>query len=152
MKSITIAILLFLAGNIFSQEDLFKKIKKQLKEDHPEMNIENKLIVVNVWSVNDPKSREANVQINKAYTSYEFARLKGGSKGMVGVLFCEDSDVSTATIILHKDKVLKPIVINNDKYFNLQGISNIIFDSNGSVVKKNTTSDIFEEIHQLITR
>jgi hypothetical protein len=152
MKNLTMILLLLFAGNLFSQENLFKKIKEQVKKEHPEMNVENKLLVINVWSVKDAKSREANSQINKAYTIYEYAKLKGGVKGMIGVLFCTDNDLSTETIILNKDKTTKPIVLNDNAGINLQGISNMIFDSTGNVVAKNITVDIFEEVHQLITR
>ena len=152
MKNIITAILLFFAGSIFSQQDLFKKIKEQLKKEHPEMNVENKLIVVNVWSVNDSKSREKNMQLTKAYTFYEHAKLKGGLKGMIAVVFCTDNDVATEDIILTKDKTLKPIVLKDKKDLSFPEISNIIFDSNGNVIKKNMTTDIFEEVHQLITR
>ncbi len=152
MKNTITAILLFFAGSIFSQQDLFKKIKEQLKKEHPEMNVENKLIIVNVWSLNDAKSREKNTELNKAYTFFEYAKLKGGLKGMIGVTFCLDNDQSAEDIILIKDKAVKPIVLKEKKDLSFPGITNIIFDSNGNVVKKNITTDIFEEVHQLITR
>ncbi len=151
MKNITIITLLFIAGKIYSQENLYQKIREKIKKEHPEMQVENKLIVVNIWSVNDQASRNANIQINKAHTSYEFARLKGGSKGMVGVLLCTDNDLKSETIILNKDKVAKSVLLTNDG-LDLGGVSNIIFDSDGNVINKNMSTDIFEKIHQLITR
>jgi len=108
--------------------------------------------VVNIWSADNVASREANLQLNKAYSAYEFARLKGGAKGMIGVLLSADNDTKGESIILSKDKVLKPITLKNNNDLELQGLSNIIFDSNGDVINKNITSDIFEKIHQLITR
>ncbi len=152
MKNIILLTFLFFSGTIVSQEDLFKKLKEQIKKEHPEINVENKLFVVNVWSANDAKSRESNTQVNKAYTVFEHAKLKGGLKGMIGVLVCEGNDKSAETIILFKDKVIKPIVLNENAGFNFQGISNIIFDAAGNTVKKNVTTDIYEEVHQLITR
>jgi len=152
MKNVTLIILLFCGVRIFSQQDVFQKLKEELKNEHPEINFENKLIVLNVWSVNDINSREANVQVNKACIAYEFAKLKGGLKGVIGVIFCKNRDQKTETIILNKDKVTKPIILKNISDQDLSNISNVIFDSNGNIVSKNITSDIFEEIHKLITR
>jgi len=152
MKKISIIILFFLAGKIISQENLYQKIKEQIKKEHPELKLENKLIVVNSWSASDNSSRDNNIQLNKAYVAYEYAKLKGGLKGMIGVSICTDSDKGLEDIVLGKDKVTKALKLNNEESFDLNGMSNVIFDSNGNIVQQNISANLFAEINKLITR
>lgn len=152
MRKITLT-LLFVASSIFlnAQSDLFSKVKKGLREIHPELNLENHLIAVNVWSANDAASREANKQFNKVYGIYEFAKLKGGLKGLICVTINKDGE--SASIILNKDGATKLIQLSNIDVASLNSNTNSVFDENGVEVYKNISSDkIFESINQLITR
>jgi hypothetical protein len=84
------------------------------------------------------------------YKIYEFAKLKGGLKGLVCVIINKEGDA--ASIILNKDGATKLIQLNNlDVPSNT--VSNFVFDENGKEVYKNIPSGkIFESINQLITR
>jgi len=151
MKKLTF-IFLFIAFNTFlnAQSDIFLKLKKAIAENHPEISLENKLIAVNIWSANNQESREANKQFNKTYKIYEFAKLKGGLKGLVCVTINKDGE--TASIILNNDGVTKLIQINAlDITSNTS--SNVLFDDQGKEIYKNIPSGkIFESINKLITR
>lgn len=149
MKKTAIILFLFLAGKIFSQENIYQQLINQAKLSHPELKFENRLLVVNVWSVADLNSRETNIQLDKAYTAYEYAKLKGGLKGMIALIICKDAEGNSQTIALNKDKITKSISIqlNTELDFN-----NMIFNSNGEVVQKNVSGDLFAEINKLITR
>jgi hypothetical protein len=152
MRKITLTIL-FVALSVLlnAQSDLFSKVKKGLKETHPELNLENHLIAVNVWSANDVASREANKQFNNVYKIYEFAKLKGGMKGLICVTINKDGE--TASIILNNDGASKLIQLNTVDVTSLNVNTNSVFDENGVEVYKNISSDkIFQSINKLITR
>ncbi len=151
MRKITFT-LLFVALSVFlnAQSDLFSKVKKAIQEEHPEISIENRLIAINVWSANDQASREANKQFNKVYNIYEFAKLKGGLKGLICVAINKDGE--SASIILSKDGATKLIQLNKIDLTNLAN-GNTVYDVNGVEVYKNIASDkVFESINKLITR
>ena len=151
MRQITF-IVLFTAFSAFlnAQSDAFLKLKNSIKESHPEINLENKLIAVNVWSANDQESREANKQFNRVYSIYEFAKLKGGLKGLVCITVNKDGDATS--IILNKDGATKLIQVNAVEISSNTN-SNFVFDDKGNEVYKNISSDkIFESINKLITR
>ena len=147
-----IPIILFFAFTsvLNAQSDLFLKVKQALKETHPEISTENRLIAVNIWSSNNQESREANKQFNNNYKIYEFAKLKGGLKGLICVAINKEGESSS--IILNKDGATKLIQLNDVKIAD-SNISNIVFDEQGNEVYKNLVPDkIFESINKLITR
>src|ERR1043166_5309067 len=98
MKKIILIMLMFTFVNVFSQSQLYMKVKERLQQEHPELKFENKILVINVWSPASVESREKNNELNKAYTTYEYAKLKGGTKGMVGVVINKESDLSQQEI------------------------------------------------------
>ena len=153
MKKAAIILFVFFAGKFLSQENLFQKIKEEIKKNYPELKLENKLIMINTWSVNDLKSREANAQLNKALVVYGGAKLKGGPWGIIGVLICKDGDLDAATVTLSKDKIDKPLNIKQSENLQINSFTNIVYDSGGKEINKNIASEkIYESIHQLITR
>jgi len=151
MKKFLILFLILASKEFYSQSDLFKALKERIKTEHPEIVQENKLIVVNVWTAGDARSREANAQVDKAYTAYHLAKMKGGPKGMTGIIICADDNLTMEKVVMDKDK-LKKVISMSKEGLNLDGISNIIFDRDGNVLMKNANGDLFEEVHKLITR
>jgi hypothetical protein len=152
MKKAILMILTFTAVNVYSQSPLYSQVKEKLQKEHPELKFENKLLVINIWSPSSAESRQKNAELNKAYTTYEFAKLKGGSKGMIGVMINLGSDQSLQEINLGKDKISKAINLQDIEGIVVDGMTNVIFDSKGNEVKKNVTGNIFTEINNLITR
>lgn len=137
-----------------AQTDLFASVKRIITETHPEINLENKLIALNVWSLDNPESREANKSFEKTYGVYENAILKGGRKGLVVLAVNKDELTSEAVITLKKDGVTKTISV---KLSELGGIdaaaTNVVFDKDGHEVYKNLSApNIFSSINHLITR
>ncbi|MBA2611772.1 MAG: hypothetical protein H0U95_07375 [Bacteroidetes bacterium] len=150
MRKFTL-LFLFVASTTFinAQSDLYIKVKKALREDHPEISLDKHLIAVNIWSANNQESREANKQFNKNYSIYEFAKLKGGLKGLICVSINKEGE--SATFILNKDGATKLIQLNSVEVTNTP--SNFVFDDQGQEVYKNIPSEkIFESINKLITR
>jgi hypothetical protein len=154
-KLLLIVSTFFLSTFLNAQSDLYVKIKKALQQTHPELVTDNKLIAINIWSVEDANSRERNKSFEKAYNVYQVARLKGGLRGLVVVTLNLDNLSSTATIALGKDNVVKSVSLkaNDVEALNSYGIENIVFDSTGNSVYKNlSASTIFSSIQSLITR
>lgn len=137
-----------------AQSNLYQNIKKIITESDPGINMENRLIAFNVWSINDAESREANKAFEKAYTVYEYALLKGGRKGIIVIAVNKENLSSEAVIMLTKDGIKKMIPV---KLSDLEGLessnSNSVFDSNGNEIYKNLSAlVIFSSINHLITR
>lgn len=151
MRSKFILLFVLFAGISIAQDNLYKKIKDRLRAEHPELKTENKLLVVNFWSAEDAISREANIQLNKAYSTYEFAKLKGGSKGMIGVMISLNEEISLNDITIGKDKVNKNISLTSSG-LDAGSHKTIIYDSNGNLMKESAGTELFKEINQLITR
>ncbi len=146
---------LFLATNINAQSELYIKIKKTLQQTHPELLTDNKLIALNIWSLEDIDSRETNKSFEKAFQVYQVARLKGGLRGLVFVTLNLDNLSSAASVALSKDGVLHSISLQADEVEALRSyeIENIVFDSNGNSIYKNLQpSTVFNSIQSLITR
>jgi len=146
----------FIAFGLFSQaqNDLFKTLKQIIIEIHPEIGLENKLIALNVWSVDDMDSRETNKSFEKAYGVYEHAVLKGGRKGIIVLAVNKNELSSEAVIMLTKDGITKMISVKLSEIAGLDGnITNIIYDSEGHEIYKNLSApNVFSSINHLITR
>lgn len=122
-----------------------------------ELHLDSRLIALQVWSVNSPESREQNKAFDKAYTTYEWAKLKGGQHGIVCITICLDQS-STATIAYQKDGITKLQTVSLQTLSapglqNLSSTYNVVYDSGGQKVYESLpSSKIFSSIHQLITR
>ncbi len=158
MKGLYISI--FVLGSLLcnAQSNLYNKLNAYLN-DHTKEILANRMIAINVWSVNDKNSRDINAEFEKAYKTYDYARLKGGSKGIIVLNINLDKDAVNTDITAKKDGVTRSITIPNDNAEVLKELKdkpagyNIVFDSNGNIVYENlTTGNVFNAIHQLITR
>lgn len=138
-----------------AQVNLYFKVRDLVQITHPEINLDGKLISVNIWSVDNQESREANKGFDKAYKVYESAKLKGGLKGLVSIAVNVDNLSSVATISYRKDNVTKLISCKLEDLddFKSAGFSNVVYDSKGFIVFKDLKSaDVFQSINSLITR
>ncbi len=156
MKKLLLTLSLFTFAFVGkSQDDLYQQLKTAITQSHPEINMDNKLIAYNIWSVADAESREANKSFEKAYLVWEKAKLKGGSKGIVVVAINKDNLSSTASIVFSKDGMVKTLSF---KYDDLRGLNegtpaNLVFDSNGQQIYKNLKAQVvYSSINSLITR
>ena len=164
MKSIYIAI--FVLGALFSkaQTNLYNKLSSYLTGQTKELLVNQRLIAINVWSASDKNSRDLNIEFEKAFKAFDYAKLKGGNKGIIVLNINIDSNkninsTSNANIILNKDGITKMINIQNDNADILKEMKgkssgyNIVFDSNGKMVYENLApASVFKSIQQLITR
>lgn len=155
----TITLLFFLAVTGFNaQNDLYSKLNSFVANQTKEV-LENRLIAVNIWSVNDKNSRELNIEFEEAYKTFEYAKLKGGNRGIIVLNVNLDSDPVNADITLQKDgvtKLIKVPSVNTEIINSLKGKNagyNIVFDNKGNLVYENLLQGtVFTNIQKLITR
>lgn len=158
MKSLYISILVLGSLVLNAQSNLYNKLNSYLTNQTKEV-VANRLIAINVWSAADKNSRDLNIEFEKAYKTFEYAKLKGGNKGIIVLNVCLNNDVVNSNITLKKDgittikKVPADYVDIKNELKNKPAGYNIVFDSNGNVVYENlATGTVFNSIHQLITR
>jgi len=148
--------LLFLSNSIRSQnEQLFKGLKQTLQTRHPEVQLEDKLIAVNFWSVSDESSRKANASFEKACSTYSVAKLKGGKKGLVVILINKDDLDDLSVISLNKEGITccYSFKLSDLQKQSLGEPGNLVFNANGDLLFSNLNPEqIFPSIHSLITR
>ena len=90
------------------------------------------------------ESREANKSFEKTYSVYEYAHLKGGSKGLIVISFNKENLSSTAVITYNKDGISKIIPFKLSDLESLdESTSNLVFDSAGNEIYKNLSLKIF---------
>jgi hypothetical protein len=156
MNKLVIALTAVCYAAFFSaQTGAYVQLKKAIELSHPEISTENKLIAFNIWSLADPESREANKSFEKVYHTYEYAKLKGGRRGIVVVMISKDNLSGTAVITLHKDGVDRSVSVKAEDLPEISAgaATNMVFDSNGNEVYRNLPAGkVFSEIQQLITR
>jgi hypothetical protein len=151
MKKLLLIITLFFCKTFIAQIN-YNFLVSEIKKQHPQLELQNKLISVNVWSAENIESREANKAFQKTFTTYEFAKLKGGLKGVVCFLINKDN-ANESAIILNKDGIVKPIILKDLDPTLVSNLSNVVFDANGNEVYKNLpSSNVFKSFNQLITR
>ncbi|HWY13211.1 MAG TPA: hypothetical protein VN026_17875 [Bacteroidia bacterium] len=159
MKPIYVTI--FVLGTLFTkaQTSLYNKLSSFLNTHTKEVLIDQRLIAINVWTSGNKNSRDLNADFEKAYKVYEFAKLKGGNKGIIVLNIDLDNNSVNGDITLKKDGISKIITIPSDNIEILNELKgktsgyNIVFDSNGNMVYENLAAGtVYESIHKLITR
>jgi hypothetical protein len=155
-------IFLFLFASIAfcatAQTASFADVRTLIQSQADGIDLNNRLVALQVWSVNSPESREQNKAFDKTFTTFEWAKLKGGKHGIVCITVCIDPS-SSATIAFTKDGItkLKTISKQDVAYLtSLQSLNasyNVVFDANGQKVYESLPSGkIYSSIQQLITR
>lgn len=155
MRNLLLFLFILICFGLQAQTGLFAKLRSVISLTHPEINIDDKILALNLWSIDDAGSREANKSFDKAYSVYEFAKLKGGTRGIVVVAVNKDNLSGMATITFGKDGIRKVISLGIESFseIDFKSLSNIIFDSSGNEIHKNLNSaEIFSSVNQLITR
>ena len=105
-------------------------------------------------------SRNLNKEFEKAFSTWTGARLKGGDKGLVAVIYCIDknNDVQV-NIALKKDGITKVISTNSENKKLAVVLKdkvagyNCVFDKNGKMIYENLKEGTaYDSIQNLITR
>lgn len=149
------ALLVFGTGLHSQNSQMCKEIKQALQNRHPELQLEDKILAVNFWSVSDENSRKANAAFEKACSTYVVAKLKGGRKGLVVVLVNKDNLNDFSVVSLNKEgiKCCYSFQLSDLPEQSLNASKNQVFDANGNLLFSNLNPEqIFSSIHSLITR
>lgn len=158
MKSICISILVLTAFFGKAQSELYSQLSSFISNTTKEKTAQ-RLIAINVWSVNDKDSRDKNIQFEEAYKVYCNAKLKGGNKGIIVLNMNLDRDAVMSDITLKKDGITKTIKIPADQISVAEVLNektsgyNAVFDENGNLIYENLDKNsVFGSIQKLITR
>jgi hypothetical protein len=138
-----------------AQAPNFSELRQLIYASNPDLEINDHLIAFNVWQMNDAESRLSNQSFEKAYAVYEFAKLKGGNKGLIVILFNQDNLSTEAVILLQKDGVKRvlSLPVNALNASKLGAIRNGVYSSEGQLLRTNLSANqVFDFIHSLITR
>lgn len=148
----------FVCGFLISQAqnaETFYAIKELFRIQFPQIDTEDKLIAINIWTPSDNESRASNQAFDNAHSTFRAAKLKGGEKGLVSILLVREKPDPSVLSLLKKDGVqCSPVYYlfdaGNPALFEFK---NAVFDSEGNLVFKNLYSDnIFNTVQSLITR
>jgi hypothetical protein len=123
------------------------------------LNLENKILFINVWKSDNAVSRENNKEFTRVSRIYEQAKLKNGLKGVTYLNISLD-DPMLWRISLKKDSIETKYSLENStgKYASLLQIfnnqpGNIVIGSDGDVLGTNIKKeDCFILFRSLITR
>lgn len=144
--------------SVQAQGDLYNKLSTFISNQTKE-STNDRLIAINVWSVNDNNSRKLNAEFEEVYKTFEYAKLKGGVHGIIVMDINFENDVVNADITLQKDGIKKLIKVSADNteiVNHLKGKPagyNVVFDCKGNLIYENLNpGTVFNSIQKLITR
>jgi hypothetical protein len=135
-----------------AQQDIYKKVSTFIKQGHPTLVVQSKLMVINFVNANSAEGKSVYSSLEKTAKVYGNAKLKGGKSGVICVTVVDDTQTEIA---LNKEGFKEFYIINKSVLENtdIVGLENITYNSSGEVVFKNLEQGkIYEAINQLITR
>jgi hypothetical protein len=154
-----ILFLFVLSSGIKSQVNNGLEIRNKAMFAVSDINLENKILFINVWKSDNLESRENNKEFTRVSKIYEQAKLKNGLKGVCYINISLD-DPTMWRISLKKDSIDTKYSFENSsgKYNSLTELfdnktGNIVIGSNGEVLGNNIKKeDCFILFRSLITR
>jgi hypothetical protein len=151
-KKLLIMVSILIVGYNQAQEEMYSKLVEQLQKSHPDLVLNEKLLVVNFTNKSGVSDRAVTNELERIATVYEHAKLKGGKKGVVCV---ELVNTIQAEIQMNKDGFVKTkkVIASDAILGNETDYTNVVFTSTGEVVYTNIKTDkLFGSVNKLITR
>ncbi len=126
----------------------------------PELNLQNKVLFINVWQSSDIASRENNKEFLRVSSIYEKAKLKNGAAGVAFINLSIDSELYNWIISTKKDSLISNYNLENTtgKYKSLANYfdgktGNMIIGNDGTIIARDIKKeDCFNLFKSLITR
>lgn len=126
----------------------------------PELDLQNKILFINVWQSGDIESRENNKEFLRVSDIYHKAKLKNGSQGVAFVNICIDNDLYTWVISTKRDSIASKYNLENttQKYKSLVNYfdhkpGSLVIGNDGAIIYKDLKKeDCFKLFLSLITR
>lgn len=126
----------------------------------PELNLQNKILFINVWQSSDISSRENNKEFLRVSNIYTQAKLKNGSAGVAYINLNTDSELYNWIIATKKDSIVSKFNLENTSgkykplvnYFD-GNTGNVVIGSDGALIARDIKKeDCFNLLKSLITR
>lgn len=126
----------------------------------PELNLQNKILFINVWQSSDLASRENNKEFLRVSSIYEKAKLKNGPAGIVFINLSIDNELYNWIIATKKDSLVSNYNLENTsgKYKSLANYfdgktGNMVIGSDGTLITRDIKKeDCFNLFKSFITR
>lgn len=126
----------------------------------PEVNLDNKILFINVWQSSDINSRENNKEFLRVSNIYSAAKLKNGNQGVTYINLSLDKDLYMWMMSVKKDSVSSKGTLDNttSKYEAITKLfgdftGNVIVGSDGNIIAKDIKKEnCFNLFRSLITR
>jgi hypothetical protein len=134
--------------------------RKSVLELIPDVNLENKILFINVWQSSNIESRENNKEFLRVSNIYKGAKLKNGLKGVVYVNLSIDKDTYLWMMSIKRDGIVCDYNMENttgkfDALSKLFGdfTGSVVVGSDGTIIAKDVKQDkCFPLFLSLITR
>lgn len=126
----------------------------------PDLNLENKILFINVWQSSNIAARENNKEFLRVSNIYQAAKLKNGSKGVVYINLSLDKDTYMWMMSIKRDSIVSNYNLENttNKYESLSKLfgdypGSVIVGSDGTIIAKDIKKEnCFTTFRSLITR
>lgn len=136
------------------------EIRNSSLELIPELDLQNKILFINVWQSSNIESRENNKEFLRVSNIYHQAKLKNGSKGIAYINICLDAEVYNWVLCTKRDTIISKYNLENStekynsliKYFDGKQGSLIIGEDGAIISKDLKKEDCFTSFRSLITR
>ena len=154
-RLIFFTLLLTSTSSVFSQSNTFSQLKNKIHEKYPDLSLEDHIIAVNYWTVDDEQSRKNSVAFEKTVKVYHGAILKGGREGMIVISINGDNLNPEATIVLNKENIKLSFPFTAEETANIipGKWCNVVYDSRGIELYRNLQdTQVFPSILNLVTR
>ncbi len=126
----------------------------------PDLDLQNKILFINVWRSSDIISRENNKEFLRVSNIYHQAKLKNGTGGVAFITLCLDNELYNWVICTKKDSIVSNYNLENSteqykaaaNYFDNKPGS-LVIGADGSIIAKDLKKeDCFSLFRSLITR
>lgn len=126
----------------------------------PDLNLENKILFINVWQSANIDSRENNKEFLRVSNIYKEAKLKNGLKGVTFINLSIDKDTYMWMISIKKDGIVSEYNLENStgKYDSLAKLfgdypGNVVVGNDATIIAKDIKKEnCFKTFSSLITR
>lgn len=126
----------------------------------PELDLQDKILFINVWQSGSIESRENNKEFLRVSDIYYKAKLKNGVKGVAYINICLDTELYNWVLSTKRDSIVSKYNLENstDKYRSLVKYfdgkpGSLIIGTDGTIISKDLKKeDCFKLFLSLITR
>ena len=136
------------------------EIRNTALELIPELDLQNKILFINIWQSSSVESRENNKEFLRVSDIYYKAKLKNGVKGVAYINICLDNELYNWVLSTKRDSIVSKYNLENStqKYKSLVNYfdgkpGSLVLGNDGDLISKDLKKeDCFKLFLSLITR